>query len=98
GSSASASRGEQDVFDRLPASELAIKEDTLTALLRDCLKAGFAACPPEAMVLLRLVYLYELTQRELVRMLGWSESKVSRFLSSAMEQIETRTLRELKKR
>ena len=49
------------------------------------------------MVMLRLVYLHELTHREIVRMLGWSESKVSRFLSHAMREIETRTLRELKR-
>jgi RNA polymerase sigma factor (sigma-70 family) len=98
-SSAGGSSGsEQDVFDRMPGSQEAPKEDTLTALLRDCVKAGFAACSPEAMVLLRLVYLHELTQREVVRMLGWSESKVSRFLTSALEQIENRTLREVKKR
>jgi DNA-directed RNA polymerase specialized sigma24 family protein len=82
----------------MAGSEPSSKEDTLTALLRDCLRAAFAACSPEAIVLLRLVYLHELTQREIVRMLGWSESKVSRFMGSAMEQIETRTLRELKKR
>ena len=50
------------------------------------------------MVLLRLVYLHDLTQREIVRMLGWSESKVSRFLARAMKEIETHTLKELKKR
>ena len=31
-------------------------------------------------------------------MLGWSESKVSRLLSDAMVQIESDTLRELKRR
>jgi hypothetical protein len=50
------------------------------------------------MVLLRLVYLYGLTQREIVRMLHWHESKVSRTLSEAMSHIERNTLRELKKR
>ncbi len=89
---------DRDVFDRMPAAQSTAKEDTLTTLLRDCLRAAFASCSPEAMVLLRLVYLHELTQREIVRMLGWSESKVSRFMASAMKQIESRTLRELKKR
>ena len=49
-------------------------------------------------VLLRLVYIHGLTQREIVRMLGWYESKVSRVLSQTMEQIQTHTLREVKKR
>src|SRR5215472_5589587 len=72
-------------------------EQTLVTLLRDSLKAAFARCGAEARVLLRLVYLHELSQREIVRMLGWSESKVSRYLSSAMEDIEKHTLAEVKK-
>jgi RNA polymerase sigma factor (sigma-70 family) len=87
-----------DAFDKLPAAASGAKEETLTTLLRDCLQAAFNACSAEAMVLLRLVYLHELTQREIVRMLGWSESKVSRFMAKAMEEIEQHTLSELKKR
>ena len=87
-----------DAFDKLPANQTASKEETLTVLLRDCLKAAFDACSPEAMVLLKLVYLHELSQREIVTMLGWSESKVSRFLAGAMQEIEKKTLAELKKR
>jgi RNA polymerase sigma factor (sigma-70 family) len=82
----------------LSAAPPALKEEPLVGILRDSLEAGFARCPPDAMVLLRLVYLHELTQREIVRMLGWSESKVSRFLGRAMQTIETHTLQELKRR
>lgn len=74
------------------------KEEALVDLLRESLQAAFALCPPPAMVLLRLVYLHGLTQRELVRMLGWHESKVSRALSSAMEHIQINTLCQVKKR
>ena len=88
---------EHDYLARLEAVAYA-SEDTLIALLRDCLKAAFDLCEPEARVLLRLVYLHELSQREIVQMLGWSESKVSRFLSKAMEEIEKHTLAEIKKR
>jgi RNA polymerase sigma factor (sigma-70 family) len=73
-------------------------ENTLVALLRESLKAAFGRCSPEARVLLRLIYLHDLSQREVVQMLGWSESKVSRFLSRAMEEIEKRTLAEVKRR
>jgi RNA polymerase sigma factor (sigma-70 family) len=90
-------QSEHDYLARLEAASYA-SEDTLIALLRDCLKAAFALCGPEARVLLRLVYLYELSQREIVQMLGWSESKVSRFLTKAMEEIEKHTLSEVKKR
>jgi RNA polymerase sigma factor (sigma-70 family) len=90
-------KAEHDYLTRLEAASYA-SEDTLIALLRDSLKAAFINCSPEARVLLRLVYLHELSQREIVQMLGWSESKVSRFLSKAMEEIETHTLAEVKKR
>jgi RNA polymerase sigma factor (sigma-70 family) len=88
---------EHDYLARLEAASYA-SDDTLIALLRDCLKAAFAQCEPEARVLLRLVYLHELSQREIVKMLGWSEAKVSRFLSKAMEEIEKHTIAEVKKR
>src|SRR5689334_3622657 len=88
---------ENEYLTRMEAVSYA-SEDTLIKLLRDCLKAAFARCEPEARVLLRLVYLHELSQREIVQMLGWSESKVSRFLSKAMEEIQKYTVGEVKKR
>ena len=94
----SAENAGSDAFDKLPGTAAATKEETLTALLRDSLRAAFQKASPEAMVLLRLVYLHDLTQREIVTMLGWSESKVSRFLTRAMEEIEKLTLAEIKGR
>jgi RNA polymerase sigma factor (sigma-70 family) len=73
-------------------------EDAIVDLLRDSLKTSFAACAPRDMVLLRLVFIHGLSQREVARALGWNESKLSRNLSQAMKNIETRTLAEIKKR
>jgi RNA polymerase sigma factor (sigma-70 family) len=87
-----------DPLAGLESGQMHPPEHTLVTLLRDSLKAAFARCNPEARVLLRLVYLHDLSQREIMRMLGWSESKVSRYLSNAMEQIEKHTLGEVKKR
>jgi RNA polymerase sigma factor (sigma-70 family) len=89
---------DHDPFENMPASSTPLREDTLVNLLRGSLQAAFARCSPQAMVLLRLVYMHNLSQREIVRMLGWHESKVSRFLAKAMEEIESHTLAELKKR
>jgi RNA polymerase sigma factor (sigma-70 family) len=88
---------ETDYIHRIEAVSYA-SDDTLIALLRDCLKAAFAQCAPEVRVILRLVHLHELSQREIVKMLGWSESKVSRFLKTATDEIEKHTLAEVKKR
>lgn len=87
-----------DAIAEMPGLPNPLKEASLVALLRDSLQVAFAGCPADAIVCLRLVYMHGLTQRELMRLLGWSESKVSRFLSQAMEQIEKLTLAEVKKR
>jgi DNA-directed RNA polymerase specialized sigma24 family protein len=85
-------------LDRLQAAPLDEPEDALVNLLRDSLSAAFGRCSPEVMVLLRLRYLHDVSQREIVRMLGWHESKVSRVLSQAMWDIEANVLREIKRR
>ncbi len=89
---------DHDLPDRPEDPGLHVPDQTLVSLLRDSLKCAFSRCDPEARVLLRLVYLHQLSQREIMRMLGWSESKVSRYLSSAMDQIERHTLAEVKNR
>lgn len=88
---------EQGELARLEAAAYA-SEDTLISLLRDCLKSAFARCDAKARVIFRLVYLHELSQREIVQMLGWSESKVSRYLTRTMGEVERHTLAEVKKR
>ena len=89
---------DRDSFEQLPAPATAKSEGGLVDLLKESLKAAFARCTPQAMLMLRLVYLNSLTQREVGRMWTWHESKVSRCLSEAMTQIETITLQEVKRR
>ena len=48
--------------------------------------------------MLRLVYLHGISQREVCRMWGWNEAKVSRHLSAAMETIEAETLLRLRQK
>ena len=74
------------------------REEALVRLVGESLRAAFRRCSTQALVLLQLVYVHELSQREVGCMLGWSESKTSRFLSSALEQLETDTLQELRRR
>ena len=90
--------GEGDPLENLPAAVVEAQEDVLVELLRGSLRAAFAACSPTDLLMLRLVYLHGLSQRELMRMWGWSESKVSRELSHTMERIEQSTLQNLKQK
>ncbi len=87
-------------FDQLPASGPgpAELEGGLVELLKESLRAAFAQCPGEAMLMLRLVYLNGLSQRELALMWGWHESKVSRCMSEAMSRIEQITLNQVRRR
>jgi RNA polymerase sigma factor (sigma-70 family) len=84
-----------DILDSLPAVERASRDEALANLLLESLRAAFRSCTPQALLLLRLVYLHGLTQREVCRMLGWTEARVSRTLSGAMQEIEKATLRYL---
>ncbi len=85
-------------FQRIPAGDKEQTDHCLVNLVKDSLQAAFARCSPEALLMLRLVYIHGLTQREIVRMWGWNESKISRLLSNAMAEIQTHTLDELRKR
>jgi len=82
----------------LPPVISSLKEDALVTLLHESLRTAFGACIPRQLVLLRLVHIHSLTQREIGRMLGWSESKVSRALAGAVQKIEAETHREIKRR
>ena len=90
--------GDHVAIETFPATASPGREDVLVELLRDSLQAAFAACPPADLLMLRLVYLHGLSQREIMRMWNWSESKVSRQLSQAMQRIGQDTLRNLKRK
>ena len=87
-----------ELLERLPADAELVLDDALVELLRDSLQAAFANCPPADMLMLRLLYVHGVTQRELMRMWKWSESKVSRKLSKAMEDIQQITLEHLERK
>ncbi|HXG48242.1 MAG TPA: hypothetical protein VNO52_11510, partial [Methylomirabilota bacterium] len=64
-------RSGEDPFDLLPGPCDANPDTALVELLRDCLQEAFGRCSPEELLLLRLVYLHGITQREVGRMMGW---------------------------
>ncbi|PTX99991.1 hypothetical protein DB346_19485 [Verrucomicrobia bacterium LW23] len=90
---------EDDVnnFDLLPGSSgnQAIDSD-LQEVMRRALKYAIEQTPAEQLILLQLVYLQGLMQREVARMYGWHESKVSRSIDQTMKEIEQRTMLRIK--
>ena len=85
-------------FDSLPAPDERARDSSLIELLRASLQEAFSQCSAEELLMLRLVYLHDVTQREVGRMMGWHETKVSRQLSDAMAKVETYTLRSVRKK
>lgn len=81
---------------RLPSPSTPEKESGLVDLLRGCLQRAFSACGAEGLLMLRLVYLHGLSQRDLARMWACHESTISRVLSQAMADIEKNTMQALK--
>ncbi len=94
---------ENDGLSRVRDSESAsappTRRDTeLTRLLRSSLSCALAQCDQTGLLMLKLVHLQGLTGREVARMWGWHESKVSRTASHAEEQIRETTLAEIHRR
>jgi len=83
--------------DHLPAAIPPQREEGILGLLSAGLRVAFAACEPEGLLLLRLVYLHGVSQRQLMQVWGWSESKISRHLSQALSHIEQITLEHLRR-
>ncbi len=74
------------------------RDAELTRLLRSSLACALGQCDQTGLFMLKLVHLQGLTGREIARMWGWHESKVSRTASHAEDQIRELTLAEVHRR
>jgi RNA polymerase sigma factor (sigma-70 family) len=81
----------------VPAPQSARMEHDLTRILREAVAEAFQACPPETLVILKLVYICGVSQREIGRAWDWHESKVSRHMDRALGEIQTRILDRIKR-
>jgi RNA polymerase sigma factor (sigma-70 family) len=94
---ASTADSPDDFFDRTPQPEKPASEKHLLHLLRHAVQHAFATQEADAVLMLKLVHLHQITQRELARMWGWHESKVSRTLEVTRQNVARLILTELKK-
>lgn len=90
-------RTSDDFFDSRPQPESVSREEPVLKLLRAAIRNAFSRSDSESVLMLKLVHLHQLTQREIARMWGWHESKVSRALELAREKIARDILVELKR-
>ena len=87
----------EDFLERTPQPTATLREEPLLTLLQQAIGQAFSSVDPEDVLMLKLVHLYALTQREIGRMWGWHESKVSRTLETARSKIAQRILAEAKR-
>ena len=86
-----------DFFEQRAQPEAPSTEESLLKLLRIAIRHAFANQESESVLMLKLIHLYQLTQREIARMWGWHESKVSRALELARQHISRDILADLKR-
>jgi RNA polymerase sigma factor (sigma-70 family) len=94
---ASTADSPEDFFDRRAQPEKPTSEKHLLQLLRQAIQTAFAKQEPDAVLMMKLVHLHQITQRELARMWGWHESKISRTLDVTRQNVARIILAELKK-
>ena len=85
--------GEGDVFDNIPSPSAGVAADAadgaLVVLLRDALKSVLAKVDPEKLVIVRLIESYEVPQKQVGNLWGWSETKTSRAKSELLEEMRS---------
>jgi RNA polymerase sigma factor (sigma-70 family) len=72
-----------------------VLSDLQQAMRRSLLRA-WRQCPAEMRVMLQLLHIEAITQREIARLWGWHESKVCRTLDAALRGIRKATMAEIK--
>jgi len=87
-----------DEFDLLAGEDsIEPEQDQLVDLIRDALIHAFTKCDPLHLVLMRLVVVHGVRQDTVGILFGWSQSKVSRAISTVMETIRKETMAEIKR-
>lgn len=82
-------------FERTVYFPTRLPDNTLVAFLRQAILNAFAAVSLDVLLMLRLVHIHGITQREIGQMWNWHESKVSRTLESTRTKIRSAILAEL---
>jgi RNA polymerase sigma factor (sigma-70 family) len=69
---------------------------SIIEILGPALRSAFASCDVEELILLQLVHMHGVTQREIASLWKWHESRVSRHIKRAETKIAERTLQAVK--
>jgi RNA polymerase sigma factor (sigma-70 family) len=86
-----------DQFDRVPGTPVSNPDEALIVFLRRAMAKVCSEIAGEDLLMLKLVHIHEITQREIGLMWGWHESKVSRTLDGARQRIRNGVLSEIRR-
>ncbi len=86
----------EDLIENRPIPLERTVEAPLLQLMRQTVTTALVQCPSEPLVMLQLIYLHGLTQRDLAKMWGWHESKISRVLGQACDEMAAWTLEKVR--
>ena len=90
---------ETDPFEQLPDEpEATLLSEDLEDLMREALQSGFTSLEPEVLLMLKLIYQHQVSQEVIATMWQSNQSKISRTLSVAREQIKQATLAKIRER
>ena len=86
--------GGEDQFDRVAGANLDenLLDEDLSALMGRAIKAAFDSLDPGLLLMLKLSYLHGISQSTIAQMWQCDQTRVSRALTSAKEQIATVTM------
>jgi RNA polymerase sigma factor (sigma-70 family) len=79
-----------------PPSRAAQSDSSIVEILGPALRRALTACDVEELILLQLVHIHGVTQREVASLWKWHESRVSRHIKRTEEKIAKLTLQEVK--
>jgi len=87
-----------DRFDRVadPNSDDELLDSDLTELMGRAIKAAFDSLEPDELLMLKLSYLHGVSQSAIASMWQCDQTRISRSLSAAREQIAAETMRQLR--
>ncbi|MEC5127782.1 RNA polymerase sigma factor [Verrucomicrobiales bacterium BCK34] len=87
--------GAEDQFDRVEGANLDenLLDEDLSALMGRAIKAAFDSLDPGVLLMLKLSYLHGISQSVIAQMWQCDQTRVSRALTSAKEQIASVTMK-----
>jgi len=87
-----------DRFDRIEGDDLEedLLDEDLCDLMGSAIQSAFASLEPDTLLMLKLSYLHGISQTVIARMWQCDQTRVSRALTAAREQIAAETMRTIR--